>query len=997
MIALILTVATALALLVPPGPDGVLLGMALFTSAGIATTIGATASFFTAAAAFTLNVIVGSAASFALNKLTSTLFGRREPRAVEIGFRSELALGGDVPREIMLGEGATPGHLVWHSNWGHLANEPPNTYWTLVFAFSDLPVRGLRRVFVNGEPVTLNDNPWSDGRGVSVQEYSRDGRRYMWVAFNNGSANGFNDFLANTASRPERPWSAGSVGAGVAYAIVTLRFDRQFYPQGLPRFAFELDGANLYDPSRDSTVGGAGGHRFDDPSTWGEGDGWRNPMVIAYNALRGVGYGGQWLYGFQGVTAAQMPADRWIAAIQACRDADFRAGGAVRLDAPVGDLLEELMASCEGRIADNAGAAYVPTVGFGEVVASISDDVIISTAPQSMNPFKGLSDRANGIIAKYPSPAEGWQTRTAPPRFDAAGIAADGARRLPVELSLPLVSRDEQVQRLIQAALAEAGRDRRHTLTLPPEYWGLEPGDVVAFSSARHGYEGKRFRVDAVSDLAEGDVMVSLTETDPADYHWRRQTDFTPIPDGVLGQARPPVQTTFASVEGVVVQDPGALRRRPGIRLFGAGPSDAGSVRWQVRLAGGDLVAEGEAVLDGALVNELRPFSTVIVGGLIPATDYEVRALWVVSWARPVEWSAWLAVTTPDVRLTAAEIEAGIIAEIEAVTQAAITLDGKIDDVVGELTDDLTGLEGTVNNLSQTVGGNSASITTLQGSKVDAAGAIAAIEAEVSAEFNSLSAWAGATQIAKASADKAASALVFRAVAGQGGAELAVVGWDDETGAGGAVRVQGDLLISDASIDGGVLITPNTISGDRMIANTVTAREIDVVDLLAANAFIDNLVVRTAQIEDAAITRLKVAGEAIDTARLATDAVTKPQSWSGVTVVGPAAVVTMPRAGYILAATELRILVTEGDAVVVRLRIDGATVRQRSLTLPAPNEGLPGQRVLEWSFSAQLAVAAGARTIDTMVLVNDVEVADSAGLGNASQRSREGWAVGIAA
>ncbi|WP_216074246.1 hypothetical protein, partial [Acinetobacter baumannii] len=74
----------------------------------------------------------------------------------------------------------------------------------------------------------------------------------------------------------------------------------------------------LYDPSKDSAAGGSGAQRWSDPSTWG-GDGDNLPAVQAYNVLRGVTYGGQWVYGLQRINSAQLPSAAWINAIAACR------------------------------------------------------------------------------------------------------------------------------------------------------------------------------------------------------------------------------------------------------------------------------------------------------------------------------------------------------------------------------------------------------------------------------------------------------------------------------------------------------------------------------------------------------------------------------------------------------------------------------------------------------------------------------------------------------
>ncbi|TXR46351.1 hypothetical protein [Phyllobacterium endophyticum] len=60
-----------------------------------------------------------------------------------------------------------------------------------------------------------------------------------------------------------------------------------------------------YDIRRDSTNGGSGAHRWDNPATWEPSD---NPVVLIYNIIRGIYYGTEWVYGGQNLPAYRLPA-----------------------------------------------------------------------------------------------------------------------------------------------------------------------------------------------------------------------------------------------------------------------------------------------------------------------------------------------------------------------------------------------------------------------------------------------------------------------------------------------------------------------------------------------------------------------------------------------------------------------------------------------------------------------------------------------------------------
>lgn len=211
------------------------------------------------------------------------------------------------------------------------------------------------------------------------------------------------------------------------------------------------------------------------------------------------------------------------------------------------------------------------------------------------------------------------------------------------------VYRSGQVQRLMKAALNEARRARRHTFVLPPSYWTLEPGDVISWTSARNGYVNKLMRVDGVTDKANLDVVVDLTEVDPSDYDWDPDTDYTPPVFAPIGTIRPTPQpiVDFAAVAAVAVDSNGNNRRCAILLSWDGDQPDVDQVMFEVRTAfdlGVIYVGRTERVDVGSML--------IAPGTLLPNTGYQIRARY-NSYAgnRPFEWSDWIPVTTLDIRL----------------------------------------------------------------------------------------------------------------------------------------------------------------------------------------------------------------------------------------------------------------------------------------------------------------------------------------------------------
>lgn len=642
--------------------------MPLFTAiAGIVAGVAGWIGSLGAIGSFVLKAAVG----IGLNLIASAIAGK--PKDPTFSINSTMQGGGDVPRSFIIGRYSTAGSFVWGNTWGQ-DGDTPNAFLTQVIAISDLPVSGLVELWVNGELCTIGGTPHASGRGYPVTEYNKDGADNLWIKFYDGNQSTFDSFLTVYASNSARQWSEEAIGNGVAYAILTARVTKNLF-SGIPSFKFVVDGIPLYDPSKDDTVGGSGDHRWSDSSTWG-GDGDLLPAVQAYNLLRGIYWNDEWFYGLQNPSAAKLPVADWITQIAKCRatitgadgpEPTYRSGGEISLDAPVGNALDAVLTTCAGRISELGGYYRIFVGAPDSATINITDDDILSTYEQSFTPFYGLADSINGIIANYPSPADGWVVKTAPPLYRTDLEAKHGNRRLMADIDLNFVPYPEQVQRLILSALLEGQRARRHTIVLPPKYWAYAvPGEVISWTSDANGYDTKLFRIDGAVDYDNLDVMVDITEVDPDDYDWDTEGDYSPPVDGATGPIRPePVPVVDWFAEPWTVTGSGGTQR-PGIKLsWDYAQSGIVGIEFQVRIkATAEVVHTGNTqVFDAGAI--------IISNNLFSNTVYEARGRYIPLEAQDAVWSDWFEVTTPDIQFN----------------DVAFTLATASDDLKDQLTD----------------------------------------------------------------------------------------------------------------------------------------------------------------------------------------------------------------------------------------------------------------------------------------------------------------------
>jgi len=864
--------------------------MAIFTGiASLISGVAASVSGFIGGLGVVGSFLLKTAVGLGVSLFGQAFAGKQSAASQNFAINGTLQGGGDLARSFILGRYATAGSLVWVNTWGR-DGETPNAYLTQIIAISDLPVAGLDEFWVNGEKVELGSTVSALGREAQGT-YAGN----LWVSFHDGRQTTADIGISTSATNANRSWADTRVGKGVAYAAVTARVSSNKF-SGVPAFKFVVRGIPLYDPSRDTSVGGSGPQRFADPSTWG-GDGDNLPAVQLYNILRGIYYDGEWFYGLQGLSAARLPSADWIGQINKHRatiegasgpEPTYRSAGEISVDAPIASAVEAILTACQGKIAEVGGVYTLHSGAPQGPVIAFTDDDILSTEEQEFTPFLGLADTINGVSATYPSPADGWVTKTAPPLFRSDFETQDGNRRLMADVPLDFVPYAEQVQRLMKSALEEARRFRRHTLVLPPKFWAYAtPGEVFEWTSVRNGYVNKLMRIDGVADRANLDVMIDITEVDPSDYDWNTNTDFHPPVDGAVGVIRPAPQVIIDwYAEPWILVDRTGDARRPAIKLSWDNSEgvldDVIGIEYEVRLQSTlEKVNEGRTDQPGA-------GSLVTSQGLLPDEDYGIRGRYIPRGNRETLWSGFMVVRTPNIKLGSKDID--VVADLTTIGQdvkdvftqlggqardffqkleqlaQAVTLEGAVSQVerdvmrvdvgnafasiesvrqVSATADEALARD--VTTLTASVNGNTAAIADERTARVNADGAISTRIDGVSATFNGMF---------------ADGLVMFQAVAAPAGVSARF-----------SIMLRASL--SDAFIQSGMYIQIRTVNGvlkseigflaDKFVvvdgANTYSVFAIEdgqvkIVNAKISQAQIDNLVIGTSNIVPGAISTI---------------------------------------------------------------------------------------------------------------------------------------------
>jgi len=639
------------------------------TAIGLSAAISSTLGVSAAVAGAIGGTLIGGAISLGLSFLNQALTPKAKAGEANSGVETSVQLGGDVARQIPIGRCSLKGQLAYVNTYAD-----DNNGMHQVFVLGDWPTEGLVEMWMGGKKYV----PQQDGSGQGWKSYHLDefpGRIAIW--YYDGTQTAANAELVATANPPGR-WTENSKLTGLSYVIVGYAYDKysDLYADGIPQWSFVVDGAKLYDRRRDDTAGGSGPQRWAEPETW---EFSANPAVARENYLRGFWRGDRLLLGM-GVPAYDLVGDSFVAAANAAdepvetaaggTEPRYRCGMVISADEGVThkQVLDAINATDAGYLYEAAGL-YVCQAGVAQgVVRTITDDDLLVGESVTYAAKRSRAELVNTIHGQFLDPKSGWQPQSYTPRSSAADIAVDG-EELGKLLDLMSVSSQSPAERIAEIRRREARAQATGSIPLGFQHRDLIPGDWLRWNSARFGFS-KVFRIaEREVRQANRSVRLTLEETAASVYAWGAEDEGVQVPIPIRPGA-PLLASTVSDFEVVEFQAVSADGRTeiPGIRATWRPVTDSAvdEVVIQLRIVG---------------ATEIRPFicpspgdgEYIVVGGLVPATEYEARATIRTTPLRLTTFTPWRPVLTgaSRARVSLEDLDNAVTEVIEAAGAAA--------------------------------------------------------------------------------------------------------------------------------------------------------------------------------------------------------------------------------------------------------------------------------------------------------------------------------------
>lgn len=496
-----------------------------------------------------------------------------------------------------------------------------------VFAAACHEITGYGNLYLDEKPVTFaGNNATGTFAGLLSRRQVLKGISGASIALGSGAR-----------------WTASSAMTGCAWYALIWNYNQEKLPNGIPsRVTLVVKGAKVYDPRRDSTRGGSGAHRADNPATWeylptdsnGQPIGRNNALqMLAYTlgikALSPVT--GQWeLRAGRGADTADIDFDTFITAANACEiegwysDCILSTGDSHSTNEGI------LEAASGGRLSDTGGrfSYYVSTDDTANVAAYFTEGDIVGET--DWEPAKAMSEQYNQLPGTFTDPTALFQTRPLPLCYSAEYYAIDGYKKRAEPEKLSSVQDPAQGQKLLRRKLNRSRYQGVFTATFNLRGLKVRDNSIVRLTFPQQGWVQKLFRVGQQGISKSGGIQLVLEEESPAIY----------LPGAVLAVLPP--GAGFGGDTGDVVAVAG-LKATPSGVVSGPTARDAMIVEFN---AVGQLVdrTEGRYKKTGdANWTPLPPLRRDQVGWkvepLLSTTSYTFEVRHITLWNVPSAWA----------------------------------------------------------------------------------------------------------------------------------------------------------------------------------------------------------------------------------------------------------------------------------------------------------------------------------------------------------------------
>lgn len=287
-------------------------------------------------------------------------------------------------------------------------------------------------------------------------------------------------------------WKEDMIGRGLAWLRVTLTFDQEKFPYGLPNVKCEVWGKHLFDPRTGQTA-------------WSN-----NGALVILDYYRHYLKVPDTDIDFDSFKQAADLCDEKVSLPEGGFESRYTLNGAYDLNESPSSVLEAMHKCINAEPTFTAGKHGIQIGAYyGPAIKTITESQLIGTV--TCTPETGLKDATNAVYGTFIDAEQLYTKTDFTPVIVDEWVKEDGLE-IRENIDYRFVTSPYQAQRLARQYLRKKKAGRRVQLTMNLDGYAYRPGEVVLLELPALGISGLEFRIAEWSFHALDGVALTLEE-----------------------------------------------------------------------------------------------------------------------------------------------------------------------------------------------------------------------------------------------------------------------------------------------------------------------------------------------------------------------------------------------------------------------------------------------------------------------------------------------------
>ena len=402
-------------------------------------------------------------------------------------------------------------------------------------------------------------------------------------------------------------WTENHKLSGLAYVALRFKWNQDAF-SGLPEVRITVRGKKIYDPRLDTTKGGSGSHREDDPTTWAYS---ANSSLILLDYLRNTRYGkglpnDAFETNYDSFKTSANTCDTQVTPYSGATSNInlFETNAVLDSEKKVLENVRELLVPMRAIFNYTQGKYKIIIEGSGSSQLLLTKDNVVSEVKLQ---GESKSEKYNRVVGTYTNPDKDYQSDTVSyPPFDdahldladrhATMLTEDNETLLERNVDMLQVSSPYQAEEICENILKRSRNNLKAEVTVTSEGLNLSIGDIVTATYDTAGFSAKPFRVMSLAINSDSTVTLGIEEHQDEFYDYEDKLEAPTIADTVLPNVfsvAPPSAITLS--DDLIEYNDGTCITR--LSVFLSASSDAFVDQYEVEVKQ-TLDADGNAVSD---------------------------------------------------------------------------------------------------------------------------------------------------------------------------------------------------------------------------------------------------------------------------------------------------------------------------------------------------------------------------------------------------------------